>query len=192
MLNRLPSVNTKQYMSSLTTPLSSVFSDSAAETSLAQANRQMSQNYSKNYSPFIDQMIGEINSTELIDTAKEDAASLLAKTTKNQNLDLSRGVTALTPAQQKLMQRTNAVNASAQGDANVNNARVDQETSNFENLSNLMSIAVNNQQSAVQGLADGTGMASSREQAYLNGQAQADSTNLGLATTAGAMLLMGI
>jgi hypothetical protein len=72
----------------------------------------------------------------------------------------------------------------------VNRARLNQNDLNFENAQNLMQFAVQNDNSATQGLAEAAGLASGREQAYQNGRAQARSTNTSLAAGLAVAALM--
>ena len=166
------------------------FGDNAAENALAQANNQSFQNYQQNFAPLIEGMIDNMNSTSLVDTAKENAGQLLGRTTSMQNREASRSLSQLSPAQRMALQRRRDLNSKTQDNQNVNQARIDQDQLNFENMSNLMNIAVNNRQSATEGLANGTGLAANREQAYQNAKAQTRSTNTGLATTAAMAALM--
>jgi hypothetical protein len=157
-------------------------SGQTAENALVGLNSRSFNNYQQNYNPLIKDLIGRLNSTELVDDAKAESELLLGRTTQAQNMSEMQGLNRLTPAQRLAMKRRTEIRAKAQGDGNINNARIAQNDLNYDNSSNLMKFALQEQSSATDALANSAGLASSRDEAYKNGKAQTRSANTSLAT----------
>lgn len=153
-----------------------------AADALVGLNKRTFDNFEENYNPLIQDLIGRLNSNELVDNAKADSEQLLGRTTQAQGMSEMQGLNRLTPAQRLAMKRRTEIRAKAQGDGNINNARIAQNDLNYENSRNLMQFAMGEQSSATNALAESAGLASSRDQAYKNGKAQARSANTSLAT----------
>jgi hypothetical protein len=157
-------------------------SGQTAESALVGLNSRSFKNYEQNYNPLIKDLIGRLDSTELVDDAKAESELLLGKTTQAQNMSEMQGLNRLTPAQRLAMKRRTEIRAKAQGDGNINNARIAQNDLNYDNSRNLMQFAMQEQSSATDALANSAGLASSRSEAYKNGKAQTRSANTSLAT----------
>jgi hypothetical protein len=158
------------------------FSDTTAEDALVGLNDRTFKNFEQNYNPLVDGLVDRLNSTEIVDGAKADAEKLLGRTTQAQNMSETQGLNRLTPAQRLAMKRRTQIRAKAQGDGNINNARIAQNDLNYDNARNLMQFATGEQNSATNALSQSMGLASSRDEAYKNGKAQARSANTSLAT----------
>ena len=166
------------------------YSDKFAEKTLVSLNQKNAANYKQNYSPLLDKLMGQLNSTELVDQAQEESETLLGRTQALQGKQQSMGLNALTPAQRMALERRTEIRAASTGAGNVNRSRLAQNDMNMQNSNSLMQFAVQNDQSATRGLGEAAGLASGREQAYRNGKAQARSANTSLAAGLATALIL--
>lgn len=145
--------------------------------------------FMRDYGPLIERQMGSLNSTELVDRAKADAAvvpSLVTGATRR--AAQRRGGMTLT--QRTALGRAGEVSEAATSADLINNARLDQRQRNTETAYKLSGLGTDIYQMGLDNVRESEGLAAQRRANNAAASQQAKSNALGLATTAAAMFLL--
>lgn len=160
---------------------------------MANLTRKDFAEYLEKYQPMLMGLTDRtLNSNELIDAANQRISTRQQQNEGRQSRILSRQTGALTPAQKMLIRQRNSLDLAKTNTSDINNARVEQSEQRLNNLSNIMGIARNTNQSAMSALGDVASNSNARDQAYKDARTQTSNMNkqmLGSALMMAAMLI---
>lgn len=161
-----------------------------------QINRQMYEDYIRNFRPYEEQILASTDDTTLIDRAQSEAEaqSRIAGEVQQRNLSRYGGQGLLTPVERAEREKALALGGATNLTGALNQARLYQKDINFQTLSDVIGVGQGVLQSAMGGLADVNAMRAQREQAYQNARAQnsANMASLGAQLGTTALLAFGI
>lgn len=157
----------------------------------ASITRQEYQDYVNNYRAFEEKLINQaLTDTSLIDQAREDSLKAAEISSGIAQRNASRYGAALTPAQQKEMQRGLQLANTLGGVQAVNDSRIAQREANQRLLSDLINIGQGVNRSSQQGLASAAADASARKQAYDSAKAASRAQTYSTIGTLGAAAIL--
>tara|TARA_R100001086_G_scaffold249869_1_gene191470 strand:+ start:1844 stop:2491 length:648 start_codon:yes stop_codon:yes gene_type:complete len=177
--------------------------DSATEVTLDPVNdpdkvfadmtRQDYLDYIRDYRDFEKELLEKASTdTSLIDSAREDAAMARERTAGIAQRNLSRYGTALTPAQQREMQRNINRGTTLGGIQSIADARIAQRDANQKLLADLINIGQGVNRTSLQQLGSAAADATQRKNAYTQARAQYKANKYSTIGGLGAMAIMAL
>ena len=151
-----------------------------AQERLATISRDALNNYLEKYGDIETDLVGDTNSTAIIDAARNAQQLGQESAAGVQQRSLSRYGAQMTPAQMAASQRATSLGQSAGFAGAMNNAVLDQRDRNFALTSSLVGLGNNQLKLAMGDMAAAAGLASDREAQYQRDKANAHANNMNL------------
>jgi hypothetical protein len=160
---------------------------------LLDITNQQQQLYDQLYRPLNQRLIQDVNSTAIVDQAKQEASAVDSGKyiARSQRQQLRYGLNA-TPQEQEAINYQQQLGGALTSDGNINNARVKQQERNEQLRSELVNISRGISAQAMDSATNAAGAESTRKSTNANIQAQNTAAEKGVYGAIGSMALMAL
>lgn len=145
----------------------------SADATLAAVTRDQWNHYLQQFAPLENELVGDVNSRELVEKAASSAATQTAVGNASLDRSISRYGLNMTGVQRSQLERQQALGNATNTAQAVNTARIDQRDRNLSLAANLMQQGRGVSSSAISGLGDAANSEAQRNAANAQAKAQA-------------------